>query len=214
MRTILLDLDGTIIDSQQGILSSCRAALRALGHEPPELAPKGLIGPPIEDVMRLLLRPFGDDRVQEAAEAYRADYGAGGLLLSTAYAGMPAALAALREGGATLYVATSKRTVFARRILEHLGLAGFFAGIHGSEPGGAMDEKPEIVAHALATHGLAPEGCVMVGDRRYDISGGHANRVRALGVLWGYGTREELEMAGADGIVENPADLAASCQRV
>src|SRR5216684_1859206 len=103
---------------------------------------------------------------------------------------------------------TSKRTIFARRILEHLELATYFDGIYGSETGGALDHKPELIAHILSQHGLQPDYSVMVGDRRYDITGAHANRMRAVGVLWGYGTRNELEAAGADQLIGAPEDLA------
>ncbi|CAN7565248.1 HAD hydrolase-like protein [Phenylobacterium sp. LjRoot164] len=207
--TVLLDLDGALVDSLPGIAASCRAALAALGHDPdraPDVA--GLIGPPIEDIMHVLLAPFGDDRIDEAVSAYRDDYGARGLLASDPYPGIPEALDALRAAGAQLILATSKRRTFAERILDHTGLAPRFAAIHGSEPGGALDHKPELIAHILARHGLDPAACVMVGDRRYDISGAHANGVRALGVLWGYGSREELEAAGADALVADPQDLA------
>ena len=209
--TILLDLDGALVDSQPGILSSCRAALRALGHDPaPTLDLSAVIGPPIEDGMRLLLGAYGDDRVAEAVAAYRADYGQTGLFDSPPYPGIEAALAEMRQAGAQLILATSKRRVFAQRILEHGGLDGFFAAIHGSEPGGALDHKPELISHIAARHALAPRRCVMVGDRRYDIAGAHANGMRALGVLWGYGTREELEAAGADGLVAHPEALPAA----
>jgi phosphoglycolate phosphatase len=124
--SILLDLDGTLIDSQPGILSSRRAALRALGHVPePELDLSAIIGPPIDDIMRLLLEPYADDPVAEAVAAYRADYGQNGLFDSLPYSGIAQALAAMRQSGARLYLATSKRTIFALRIL---------CGTDGSNP--------------------------------------------------------------------------------
>jgi len=207
--TILLDLDGTIIDSQPGILSSCRAALCALGHVPePSLDISALIGPPIDDIMRVLLEPYRDNRVAEAVEAYRADYGRSGLFKSTPYPGIAQALADMQRAGAQLLLATSKRRTFAQRILEHLDLAAAFVGIHGSEAGAALDHKPELIAHVIARHGLTASRCVMVGDRRYDIAGAHANRMPALGVLWGYGSRDELEGAGADDLVAEPDALA------
>lgn len=206
---ILLDLDGTVIDSQPGILSSCRAALRVLGHVPqPMHDMSAVIGPPMDDVMRFLLAPYGDDRVTEAVAAYRADYGSSGLFESVPYHGICDALKEMRQAGAQLYLATSKRTIFARRILDHLELATFFDGIYGSEPGGALDHKPELISHVLSHHALTPSSCVMVGDRHYDISGAHANRMQALGILWGYGTRDELEVAGADELVAEPASLS------
>ena len=162
----------------------------------------------MDDVMRFLLAPYGDNRVTEAVTAYRADYGCNGLFKSMAYLGIADALSGLRQAGAQLYLATSKRTIFARRILEHLDLAVFFDAIYGSEPGGAFDHKAELISHILNQHALTPSSCVMVGDRRYDISGAHANRMQALGVLWGYGTRDELEVAGADKLVAEPATLS------
>lgn len=209
--TVLLDLDGALVDSLPGIAASGRAALAALGHPPdPGLDIAAMIGPPIEEMMQLMLARYGDDRVAEGVAAYRADYGARGLLASAPYPGIPEALDALRAAGARLMLATSKRRVFAERILDHTGLAPRFAAVHGSEPGGALDHKPELIAHILARHDLDPAACVMVGDRRHDIAGAHANGVRGLGVLWGYGAREELEAAGADALVAAPHDLAAA----
>jgi phosphoglycolate phosphatase len=200
--TILLDLDGTLVDSQPGILSSCRAALRALGHTPePSLDLSTIVGPPIEDIMRLLLEPYGDDRITEAVAAYRSDYGQRGLFSSLPYPGIAQALTSMRRSGAQLILATSKRREFAQRILEHIGFDGFFIAVHGSEAGGALDHKPELISHITERHALAQGHCVMIGDRRFDIAGAHANKMRALGVLWGYGTRDELEAAGADGLV-------------
>lgn len=207
--SVLLDLDGTLIDSQPGILASCHAALRALGHEPDEaLDIRQVIGPPLEDIMHVLLKSYGDDRVDEAVAAYRQHYGESGFLGSEPYPGIGASLEAMKRAGLRLYLATSKRAVFANRILDHLKYAPYFDGIYGSVPGGELDHKPELLAHVLAKHGLSPSHSLMVGDRRYDISGAHAVGMRGLGVLWGYGTRDELETAGADQLVESPADLA------
>lgn len=206
---ILLDLDGTLVDSEPGILASGKAALRALGHDPGELEIAGLIGPPLEEVLGQLLGRFGDDRVAEAVVAYRDHYGSTGLLETTVYPGIEATLERLGGLGIGLYVATSKRRAFAERILGHLGLAGRFAGVHGSEPGGALDHKAELIAHVLARQELSAERCLMVGDRRHDVDGARANGVSSVGVLWGYGGRDELEAAGATHIAARPQDLAA-----
>lgn len=208
-RSILLDLDGTLIDSQPGILASCLAALRKLGHAPSEILDiRRVIGPPLEDVMQFLLQPYGDDRIAEAVLAFREHYGESGLFKSEPYPGIGNALRDMQQAGVRLYLATSKRVAFARRILDHLQLAAYFDGIHGSVPGGALDHKPELLAHILSEHGISPTRSLMVGDRRYDISGAHAVGMRGVGVLWGYGTRDELEGAGADRLVDVTADLA------
>jgi phosphoglycolate phosphatase len=207
--SVLLDLDGTLIDSLPGILASCRAALRTLGHEPDEsLEIRRFIGPPLEDTMQFLLQSYGDDRVGEAVVAYRRHYGESGFLGSVPYPGIRESLEEMRETGLRLYLATSKRATFASRILDHLKFTAYFDGVYGSAPGGELDHKPELLAHILSERSLSPSHCLMVGDRRHDISGAHAVGVRGLGVLWGYGARDELETAGADQLVESPADLA------
>jgi phosphoglycolate phosphatase len=113
----------------------------------------------------------------------------------------------MRQAGLRIYLATSKRETFARRILRHLGFATYFDGIHGSVPGGGLDHKPELLAQVLSQHNLLGAHSLMVGDRRHDISGAHAVGMRCLGVLWGYGSRDELEGAGADRLVDSPTDL-------
>lgn len=168
---------------------------------------RSIIGPPIEDVMRYLLSSFGDDRVAQAVDAYRSDYGAHGLLLSELYPGIRETLVALHSQGIRLLLATSKRQTFAQRILDNHGLSSLFRGIYGSVPEAGLDHKPELLAHILQDTGLGADDCLMVGDRKFDIAGAHANRMRAVGVLWGYGSREELETAGADLIVDVPAEL-------
>ena len=208
-RAVLLDLDGTLIDSRPGIAASCLATLRALGHAPDEafdITP--FIGPPLEEVLRVLLRTYDDDRLDEAVSAYRQHYGDSGFRGSELYPGIGEALEDMRQAGLRIYMATSKREIFARRIAEHLNLAGYFDGIYGSVQGGALDHKPELLAHILSERNLMASDALMVGDRRHDIVGAHAVKMRGLGVLWGYGSRDELETAGADHLVERTADLA------
>jgi phosphoglycolate phosphatase len=209
VRSVLLDLDGTLIDSQPGIVASTLAALRARGYVPDEaLDIKRFIGPPLEDMLRVLLQAYGDDRVEEAVTAYRQHYGESGLFGSEPYPGIGDALAEMRRAGLRIYLATSKREIFARRILDHLELAACFDGIYGSVPGGELDHKPELLAHILSERDVDASRSLMVGDRRHDIAGAHAVHMRAVGVLWGYGSRDELETAGADQLVDQTADLA------
>ncbi len=208
-QSVLLDLDGTLVDSQPGIIASCSAALRALGHDPGEaLGVKLVIGPPLEDILQALLRTYGDDRIDQAVAAYRQHYGENGIFGSEPYPGIGVALEEMRRAGLRIYLATSKREVFARRILENLKLAAHFDGIYGSVPDGKLDHKPELLAHILSEEPICASRSLIVGDRRHDIVGAHAVKMRGLGVLWGYGSREELQAAGADQLVERSADLA------
>ncbi|CAL73993.1 putative haloacid dehalogenase-like hydrolase family protein; putative Phosphoglycolate phosphatase [Bradyrhizobium sp. ORS 278] len=215
VHAVLLDLDGTLIDSRPGIAASALAALRSLGHAPDQaLDITAFIGPPLQDMMRELLQAHGDrvggDRVDEAVLVYRRHYGDIGLFDCSLYPGIREALQEMHRAGLRIYLATSKRELFARRILEHLDLASYFQAIHGSVPSGELDHKPELLAHILMKRSITAAHGVMVGDRRHDIAGAHAVGMRSLGVLWGYGGREELETSGAGRLVESPSDLAAA----
>src|SRR5258708_1395800 len=135
---------------------------------------KRVIGPPLEDVMRFMLQPYGDDRIAEAVLAFRQHYGESGLLGSEPYPGIRNSLREMQQGGWRLYWPPWKGGAFARCVRELLGLAAFFDGIRGSVRGGELDHKPELLAHILSEHNITPPRSLRVGDRRYDISGAHA----------------------------------------
>ncbi|MEJ0015599.1 MAG: HAD hydrolase-like protein [Acetobacteraceae bacterium] len=208
MTAILLDLDGTLIDSRPGIAASCEAALRALGHTPdPAFDITPLIGPPLPQVIARLLAAYGDDRVEAGVLAYREHYGEIGLHMATVYPGVAATVRDL-AARARCFVATSKRAVFAERIVAALDFAGAVTAIYGTAPDGSVDDKALLIAAILRREGLDPADTVMVGDRSHDMIGARANGLRGIGVLWGYGTRDELEAAGAHHVIATPQELA------
>jgi phosphoglycolate phosphatase len=207
-RVVLLDLDGTLIDSRPGIAASCEAALRALGHTPdPSFDITPLIGPPLPQVIGRLLQDLGDDRIDAGIAAYRAHYGEIGLYQATIYPGIIDVLPVL-SSGARCFVVTSKRSVFARRIVDTFGMAAWFHRVYGTEPDGSVDDKRDLIAAVLRAEALDARDTVMVGDRSHDMIGARANSLRGIGVLWGYGSRDELEASGADALLDRPADLA------
>ena len=211
MKAVLLDLDGTLTDSRSGIVASYHAALRDLGHEPnPAIDLTFVIGPPVHDVMAQVLAHYGDDRIAMGVTAYRARYAESGLFDNAVYPGIPEALDALLAAGFVLVVATSKRRDFAERIVAHFGLASRLKAVYGAVDGAGIDHKPELIAHVLRTEGIAATDAVMVGDREYDVLGAHANGLPAIGVLWGYGGRAELEAVAADRLIDAPAELVAA----
>jgi phosphoglycolate phosphatase len=209
-RAALFDLDGTLVESGPAIIANIRHAMAAVGHplDPAEDL-TWVVGPPLADIFARLLNPVGGARAAEAAAIYRRTYDSVGMFESVVYPGIGEMLAGFRDAGWTMLVATSKPHAVARRLLQHFDLAGNFVAIHGAGPDGALAHKPELIAHVLSTHGLAAAGTVMIGDRSFDIFGAHANGLRAVGVLWGYGDREELEQAGADGLAGAPEELLA-----
>lgn len=205
--TILFDLDGTLTDSRAGIIGCLHRAMRTLGHAMDEAEDlTWTIGPPSEVMFARLLAPFGDTDIDRAVTLYRSCYDERGWRENTPYDGIAAALDAFAATGMPLFVATSKRVDFARRIVAHFGF-GQFQAVYGAEPGGVRSHKPELIEWILREHHIDPARAVMIGDRSYDITGAHANGLRAIGVPWGYGTRAELEQAGADRIAESPAEL-------
>lgn len=209
---LLLDLDGTLIDSRPGIVASLHAAVRDLGHAPdPAEDLTWMIGPPMEEVIGQLLARWGDTRAQLAVDRYRANYVLLGLTGNAMYPGIEQAVRTLAEGH-DLFLCTAKRTRFAVPILENLGLAPLFRGIHGTEDDGRFDDKANLARHIVTTNGLAR--AAMVGDRIHDMEAAHANHLPAIGAGWGYGGRAELEGAGAKIVLDHASGLPEAVKNV
>jgi phosphoglycolate phosphatase len=207
-RAVLLDLDGTLSDSRRGIEACFRHMLAELGHDPAEAGDMTwAVGPPIAVSITRLLAQYGDDRVDFGVTTYRARYTTIGIYECAAFPGVPEMLAALPQRGMALCVATSKRRDFAERVVDFLGFRPFLPRVYGALPGGGLDDKKDLIAEILRVEGYDPAQTTMVGDRLHDIHAARANRLRSIGVLWGYGGRGELQEAGADLLVTSPAEL-------
>ena len=205
---VLLDLDGTLTDPAEGITRCIRHALEAYGHDvPPDAALLRCIGPPLLDSFAELVPDAPPAHHRSLLDSYRERFRERGMFENRPYDGVHDALGALCEGGARLHLATSKPLVFARRIVRHFELEGFFASLHGSELDGTRSDKAELIRHVLSAQGIDAAEAIMVGDRRHDVAGARANEVRAIGVLWGYGSREELLTAGADALLQSVHEL-------
>lgn len=203
---LLLDLDGTLVDPAAGILDCCRHTLATLGvPAPPADDLRWVIGPPIRESFQRLLGGRGD--FEEAVRLYRERYSQSGLYQAAVYPGVPEALERHRERGTRLIVCTSKSRGFARRVVDHFGLAPLLCGLYGSELDGRFEDKAELIAHLLQAESLRSQDVCMVGDRKHDVIAATKNGVPTIGVLWGFGGREELEAAGASMLVERPDEL-------
>ena len=206
--SVLFDLDGTLTDPREGFVSSITHALVSLGHcSPPEDELASNIGPPLEITLAKLLGEQHEHQIPEAVSLYRQRYSSQGLFENSVYDGIEGALSRVQASGARLFVATSKPQVFAVRILEHFGLQKFFTGIYGSGLDGSLTNKDELIAHILEKEALEPEAALMIGDRAHDVVGALANGICPVGVLWGYGSIEELSSAGAAVLVRSPEQL-------
>jgi phosphoglycolate phosphatase len=208
---LLFDLDGTLTDSRPGILASMRSALDRLGLESPsDEALTRYIGPPTHRAFRDLLGSDDAAFVDRAVALYRERFARVGMFENSVYPGVREGLEALVRGGFRLWVATSKPRVYAEAIVEHFGLRPLFVRVFGSELDGERGDKGDLLAYLLGAEGLAPDDTWMIGDRSHDVVGAHRNRLRVAGVLWGYGSRAELESAGADAIFASMTDLVGA----
>lgn len=208
MDIILFDLDGTLTDPGLGITNAVMYALRKYGMEvPPRQELYSFIGPPLK---QSFMRWCGFDEAEgeQAVKYYREYYRDKGLLENEVYDGIEDMLKALREKGKRLAVATSKPEEFAIRILEHFGLAQYFEVIAGDTLDFKRNTKADVIASALERLGVTDRsGVIMVGDREHDVIGAKAQDLPCIGVLFGYGSQEELEAAGAKHIAQTPADV-------
>jgi phosphoglycolate phosphatase len=203
---LLFDLDGTLTDPKQGIVACIRHALRSMDVEiAPDIKLESYIGPPLRDTFRSLC---GDDSDVEAAVAfYRERFSTIGLFENRVYDDIPLCLEQLRANVDTIHLATSKPAVYAERIINHFELERYFDVIYGSELDGRLGDKTELIHHILKREKLNAANTVMIGDRSFDVVGARNNNVRAIGVLWGYGSEAELDLAGAHQMCSHPAEL-------
>ena len=203
-KYILFDLDGTITDSALGITNSVKYALNKLNAPiPPYETLCKFIGPPLLDGFRDFCG-FDAEKAQEAVKLYREYYETTGLYENAVYDGIPEFLRALKEKGKTVILATSKPEKFARLILEHFNLIQYFDYAAGATIDETRNKKDAVIAYALKECNITDKSlAVMVGDRHHDIFGAKQNGISCVGVLYGFGNREELESAGADYIAED-----------
>ena len=203
---ILFDLDGTITDPAEGITTCVRHALHCQGIEEENYQNLcRMIGPPG-------FRDFYDmdeEHAWQAVRDFRELFARIGVEKNIPYPGMKEALLRLRDAGKVLCVATSKPEPFARAIADRFGLAECFDFVGGASLDDTRTKKAAVIEYVLASVGSPkPEQVLMVGDRRHDVEGAAAFGIDCVGVLYGYGSREELTAAGACFLAEQPADIA------
>ena len=205
---VLFDLDGTLTDPGIGITNSVMYALRKsniIETDRKKLYP--FIGPPLLESFQKYY-DFSEIQAKEAIEYYREYFRAGGIFENTVYEGIPEILGELKKRGAIVALATSKPYEFAVEILKHFDLYQYFDYVGAATMDGRVSRKEDVIAHLLDKLEVEDKSLVlMVGDRDQDINGAKANNLTSAGVLWGYGSREELLCAGADYLVFEPGEL-------
>jgi phosphoglycolate phosphatase len=207
MDAIYFDLDGTLTDPKPGITRSIQYALQKLDHPtmPTEDDLTWCIGPPLRaSFVRLLGAETSADL---AVSYYRERFSDIGLYENGVYDGIGDVLTSLCASGHRLFVATSKPHVFAERIIDHFGLRDHFERVFGSELDGTRVDKSHLLEYALKQAAVDPSRTLMIGDRSHDMVGAVNNGMKGIGVLYGYGSRDELLEAGAHQVCATPGAI-------
>ncbi|HCY88148.1 MAG TPA: HAD family hydrolase [Desulfobacteraceae bacterium] len=201
---LLFDLDGTLSDPLPGIARSINYALEAFGYPgEPEADLGRFIGPPLDLTFRELAGTDDKDHVRELVEKFRERFGEIGYRENTLYPGIPEALAQLKKAGRAMAVCTSKRGDFAQRIVTMFGLDHYFDFVSGGDIG---ISKGRQIRRILDDGRISGE-TIMIGDRKMDVIAARQNGLVSWGVLWGYGSRAELEAVSPDRLLSGPKEL-------
>lgn len=205
---ILFDLDGTLVDTGLGITNSVMYALKKFDIEVKDRTSLyKFIGPPLHKSFENFYG-FTPEKAMEAVEYYREYYKDKGIFEVEIYAGLENTLENLYNAGKTLLVTTSKPEVFAKRILEHLGIAKYFRVIAGANLDGTRTVKAEVIKYAFEQCNITDlSKVIIIGDREYDVIGAKEIGIDSMGVLFGYGSEEELKNAGATYLAKSTDDI-------
>lgn len=211
-KYLLFDLDGTLSDPGIGITNSVMHALEKRGiHVENRETLFPFIGPPLAESFNRYYG-FSPDECVSAIADYREYFSVKGLFENEIYPETVKTLSTLKENGFKLIVATSKPEPFTIEILKHFGILEYFDFVAGALFNETRTRKGEVIAWALENIAPAsPSEVIMIGDREHDVIGAKQNGIDCIGVLWGYGSREELEAAGAGYIAESMADIIRVC---
>ncbi len=208
MDYILIDLDGTITNPKEGITKSVQYALRAMNIYIDDLdSLTKHIGPPLRDGF-MEYYGFDEEKAERTVLKYREYYIEKGIYENKVYDGMERLLTRLKQAGKYLIVATSKPEELAVKVLENFHLEHYFDDICGATFDNKRESKDAVIRYAIEKNSITDsDGVVMVGDRKYDILGAKATGIASIGVLYGFGSEEELKEAGADHIVATVDDI-------
>ncbi len=206
-KYILFDLDGTLTDSAEGVTRSVHYALSKFGIQTPPEKLKLFVGPPLQKSFEKVYG-FNESQSRRAIDYYREYYREKGIYENKLYPSIPEMLRTLKKEGKKLYVATSKPTVFADKVLRHFAIDSYFISIVGSNLDGTREEKSAVISYLFANNGeLEKTKTVMVGDRKHDIRGAKGCGLDSIAVTYGYGSAEELQEAGPDYLVHSVREL-------
>ncbi|MBQ7392961.1 MAG: HAD-IA family hydrolase [Lentisphaeria bacterium] len=207
IRGVFFDLDGTLFDTVKDLLTTYRHVFARMGavFDPAKLR----IGPPLVESLKECKPGITPEEITDAVAAFKAFYDSCGFPETTAYDGVPEALAALHASGIKLFIATNKRLTPTLKILELRGVMPYFTDVYATD---SITErkvtKAEYLQMAMEKYGLSPENCLMVGDTCLDVEAGHKAGLRVVGVAWGYDENGAMAAAGPEWVIRHAGELA------
>lgn len=207
-KYILLDLDGTVTDSMEGITKSIQYALKYFDIEVKDLNQlRKFVGPPLKESLMEFYH-FSETQAEAGINKYRERFAETGIYENAVYPGIEPLLRQLNAAGKEVMLATGKPAYYAQKILDYFHLSPYFKFVGGSGLDGSLSHKDEVIRHVLENNNIQDlSQVVMVGDRKHDIKGAQKVGIDNIGVLYGYGDKEELTRAGADRIVASVEEL-------
>ena len=208
-RYIIWDIDGTVVDTRKAISSAYLHALSVLGIEEQDGTRIYQYVGKRSSLIFSECHNLAGEALQKARDAYYGFFETTGLAMCDLYPGIQELLCELQQNGAVMTVASARGQGQLDMMLDKLGIASYFSLVLGTELNHLAADKPKLVRECIDFMGAAPQQCVMVGDRIYDIQGGQLSGTRSIGVTYGFGTREELNQCAPDAIAEDVASLRA-----
>lgn len=201
---IFFDLDGTLTDSQTGIINTVKHMLKVHDKPIPTEDLSWVVGPPFEESVSNLLGTKDKEAITNAIKTYRSKYLEVGIYENKLFPTISEILETLYESH-TLFIATTKPKPQAEIVLKHFGIRDFFKSVYGSNLDGSMSDKKILLAHALKKENIQSKDSVMIGDRIFDIEGAKSNGIPAVAATWGYG--KESEYKNADYTIDSPEEF-------
>lgn len=210
IRNVFFDLDGTLVDPQEGITGCLKYALTTMGQPLPSQAELiKFIGPVLRDTFKVLLNTNDKKTIEIAVSFFRERYSTLGIYQNTIYPGILELLQRLKDTH-NLYVATTKPEVYAKTIVKQFGTKNYFKGIYGTNLDGRFDDKAKLVKYILHNLSIAPVCTAIVGDRKHDIIAGKKNGIQTIGVTYGYGSLKEISDAKPDYICTSVPEIQST----
>ena len=209
--TLFFDLDGTLTDNYAGIAGCIVHALERLDRPaPPDADLHACIGPPLRHNFSRLLETNDPDMIERALMLYRERFDVHGWQENVPYEGIHDVLRDLAERNFRMLICTSKPQKYATRIVEHFELRPYFEDVYGPDLAGKLDDKRDLLRHAVAERTIDASRSMMIGDRAQDVRAALANGMHSMGVLYGYGSADELNGAGAHVLCQSVASIVDS----